>query len=368
MRALCYVQHLHGVGHYVRMHTIAATLAETHETVLVEGGVAVPRPSRAVEPARLVLPPLTGHDGAVAEGVVTDRVDRLVAAVGELRPDVVVVEHYPFSKWELETEIEAMVAAARDANPRVRIVCSLRDIPPRTRLLAHTPDYDALVVARLGRSFDAVLVHADPEVLPLVEHFPAADRIAVPVHHTGVVVGPASEPLGSGVVATTDGPEATPFLRSVIDACALLRHEGHLASAPLHVFAAFGASAADREGLEAAASHPDVVVHEFTPDYAAHLSGAALSVSRAGYNTLAEVARSRVPAVVVPEPRTDDQGPRAAAFARAGAVDVVHGPRPHPRVLADALLRACERGRPTPTIDLTGAATTRRILESLVDG
>ena len=330
MRALCYVQYDRGVGHYVRVQAIAAELATHHETVLVVGGA---------------------HPDAVA-------------GAAALRPDVVVIEHYPFSKWEHEGEIEALIGAARAANPGVRVVSSLRDIPPRARHLAHTPDYDDAVCARLARSFDAVLVHTDPRVLEWQDHFPAVDRLPCPWQSTGVVVRPAGEPVTTGGpygVATADGPDAIPFLLETVDA---FRALGDLA---LHVFAPFAATGDDGGRLRAAATDDDaVVVHEFTTEYPRYLVGAAVSVSRGGYSTLAEIVRDRIPAVVVPEPRTDDQVPRSAAFARVGACDVVDGPLPGSRVLADAIATACERDRPSPTVDLAGAATTRTILESLV--
>jgi predicted glycosyltransferase len=343
------------------MHAIAAELAAHHDTVLVEGGFPVPRPAGAADAQRLILPALVPADDAVARA----RVERLEAGAAALRPDVVVVEHYPFSKWELETEIEALIAAARDANPRVHVVASLRDIPPRARHLVETPDYDVRVLDRLARSFDALFVHTDARVLPWEEHFPAADRLPVPCSSTGVVVGPAATPVATErpfAVATADGPEAIPFLLAVVEAFGVV-------AMPVRVFTPVDASAADVDALrDAAVAHDGATVHEFATDYGAWLAGAAASVSRGGYNTLAELARDRVPAVVVPEPRTDDQVPRAAAFARAGACDVVEGPLPTRGALADAIARVVDRDRPAPTIDLTGATTTRQILESLVAG
>jgi predicted glycosyltransferase len=313
--------------------------------VLVEGGAQVPRAGIGAEPRRR----------SRAEAV---------DAVADLRPDVVLIEHYPFSKWELEAELEAVIGAARSANAGARIVCSLRDIPPRARHLSHTPDYDARVLDRLARSFDAVLVHTDPHVIRFGDHFPAVDRLSCPWYSTGVVVRPAEAPEtvgGAYGVATADGPDAISFLLGVVEA---FRALGTL---PLHAFLPFAARDDDVGRSRAAAAGDDAVtVHEFTAEYPGYLAGAAVSVSGGGYNTLGEIVRDRSAAVVVPDPRTDDQVPRATAFARAGACDVVDGPLPDSRVLAEAIERACERGRPSPTVDLSGAPTTRAILESLV--
>src|SRR2546427_1834725 len=113
------------------MHTIAAALAVRHRVHLVEGGQPFPRPSFEPEPARIALPilrrgadgELTGVDGEPAPDLVVQRTDRLAAAVTEIQPDVVLVDHYPFSKWELSDEVEGAAVAARRANPHARVVC-----------------------------------------------------------------------------------------------------------------------------------------------------------------------------------------------------------------------------------------------------
>jgi predicted glycosyltransferase len=332
------------------MHTIAAELAAHHETVLVDGGMPVPRPAAVAEPRRLPR-------------------SELVTGACELRPDVVLIEHYPFSKWELDAELDAVVDAARAANPRVRVVCSLRDIPPRARHRAHTPDYDEQVIERLARSFDAVLVHTDPEALRFADAFPAADRIPVPVRPTGIVVGPAMHPATTAphAVASAQGPDALRFLSHAIDAVTTLCTTGAIPAVTLHVFAPL--DVVDGR-LDAVRETPDIVVHEFTPEYGAFLAESAFSLSRAGYNTVAESLRARVPAVVAPRWDTDDERARAAALDAFGAdVVVIWGAEePHfdARALREAIVTATTPGRATRTPDLAGAATTRAILESLV--
>ncbi len=142
MRILCYAQHLSGVGHFVRMHTLARGLSRTHEVYLVDGGRPVPRSGDAGEITLLPLPALFAIRGASRRRlrpahrlrtVLAARARALAAAVERIRPDVVLVDHYPFSKWELEDEIAGAIDTARRANPAVRVLCSLRDIAPRTR-------------------------------------------------------------------------------------------------------------------------------------------------------------------------------------------------------------------------------------------
>ena len=121
MQVLCYAQHLTGVGHFVRMHTIAAALAARHDVHLVEGGRPFPRPAFDAEPARVSLPvlrrgaqgALDALDGGSVTAIVAERTEQLANAVAELRTDVLLVDHYPFSKWELSEEIEGAARMAK---------------------------------------------------------------------------------------------------------------------------------------------------------------------------------------------------------------------------------------------------------------
>lgn len=234
MRFLCYAQHLSGIGHYVRTHTLASGLAEAHDVLLVDGGRPVPRLAAPVNLRLLSLPRIHREHGALAPfasqrplaDVMDERVRRLVAAISAAPPDVVTIEHYPWSKWELEEEVLALIGAARRSNPGVRVVCSLRDIAPRTRYEA-APEraYEDRVLDRLRAHFDAVLVHADPRFVRLEEHFRNARKLSVPWAYTGFV-STASAPADDGshpappyaVLSAGSGADELPFLLAASEA------------------------------------------------------------------------------------------------------------------------------------------------------
>ncbi len=156
----------------------------------------------------------------------------------------------------------------------------------------------------------------------------------------------------------------------VADTFGTLVASGAVPAMPLHVFAPAHATPADLAAVHASARNGVVVVHEFSGAFGAWLDGAALSISRGGYNTVAALLRSRVPAVVVPDPSVSDQRPRAAALARSGVAVVVDDGSvvPGGAALQTAILDALERGRPDVVFDLDGAAATRDLLERLVAG
>jgi predicted glycosyltransferase len=309
---------------------------------------------------------LVGIDGSDGAGVVTDRARRLGDAIDRIRPDVVVVDHFPFSKWELEAEIVDTARAARRAG--ARIVCSLRDVVRQTAFEAVPPRaYASRVLALLHEYFDAVLVHADPSVARLEEHFDAAAELTLPVRYTGFVGLPSPRSADAGepyAVLSCGGTDGRRFLRAAIDGFRRAVADGRLERMALRVFPDPRTAAAVGEfGVAADAS---IQIGGFTSGFGPALGGSALSISRAGYNTSVEVLMAGVPAVLAPDATMSDQGARARRLASLGLVELVDGDPPHPDDVAAAIARAIATPRARPRVDLNGAATTCALLERLV--
>jgi predicted glycosyltransferase len=388
MRILCYAQHLSGVGHFVRTHALASGLGAVHDVCLVDGGRAVPRDDGSPGLSVLPLPRVHRENGGLAaldarplDEVQEARRRRLAAAIAEAPPDVVTVEHYPWSKWELEHEILLALEAARRARPGVRVACSLRDIAPRTRHEAvPAREYERRVLERLAVHFDAVLVHADPSFVRLEEHFPAAGSLPVPWAYTGFVCrrpgarpeatnrgpGAALRPSPHAVLSAGGGAEAVPFLLAAIEAFRRLSARGDLGGLHLAVFAGLFMEPAAVEGLRRAAGPGEAVsVRPFSPEFSAWLPASRLSISRAGYNTCADLLAARVPAVLVPHPGMSDQRFRAERMAAHRLATVALGDPPPAEALEEAILRAYRAPRPSHAFALRGVEESRALLEEL---
>jgi predicted glycosyltransferase len=88
------------------MHAIARGMSEAHEVYLVDGGRPVPRrpgPIARADPAASAgasRGPVVGlgTDAPVAS-LVEERIRLLTQAVERIRPDAILVDIYPFSKW-----------------------------------------------------------------------------------------------------------------------------------------------------------------------------------------------------------------------------------------------------------------------------
>jgi predicted glycosyltransferase len=379
-RVLVYAQHLSGVGHYVRIREIARAVAEQHSCHFVQGGRNVPRPVDRGRLEFIELPPIRrGRQGlepiddsrSIGE-VLHARAGALARAAAEIAPDVVIVEHYPFSKWALEPEIDAMLDAARGANAAAEFVCSARDIVRKTRHEGVPAEvYRQRVTSRLNERFDALYLHADRRFTRLEEHFDAASEIAIPISYTGFVSEkpqPGLEPADRGEAAGADGgwvivscgggSGSGAWVERVVEAWGRLVARGAHGGRRMRVFPGLFWSAEEVAVLQRRADDARCVVAAWSGDFFRWVQRAELSISRAGYNTCVNVLEARCRALLVPDPRMSDQPFRAQRFAEHGLAEVVASPEPSAAELADAIEAALRRERPQHAFDLDGARRT----------
>src|SRR4029079_1622052 len=154
---------------------------------------------------------------------------------------------------------EGAARVAKRERADARVVCSLRDVVPRTRHEGASADRYADEVLRRLPAVDAIIVHADPRMTTLAQHFPAADRITAPVRYSGLVVEPVGTatdlPTPPWAVASAGGLDATAFLVAVVGAFGELVASGAVPPMPLHVFAPANAPASDVAAIERATEH-----------------------------------------------------------------------------------------------------------------
>ena len=378
MRILCYAQNLIGVGHFVRMLAIARGLgAAAHQVHLVDGGRAVPRRQGPFDPSLVTLPRLVRlggrlaveEDGNSVVEVLTDRTRRLAEATARIRPDAVLVDHYPFGRWELDEEIGGTISAARRANAGVRVVCSVRDNLRSHYRRGEQDAYELGVLVRLRRFFDEILIHADPGFARLEEAFTRAGEIPVPQRYTGFVVDPSTVspdvtlPSGPYAVLSCGGSTTNlGFLLAAVEAFRGLRARRALGAMPLLVFPG-PVDEAGAAALRTALGDEPFQLFGFSPDFPAWLAGSALSISRAGYNTCAQILASGVRSILVPNPDNADQTPRAWRLAELGLAAVVEGDPPGAAALAAAITTALACPPPRHALDLNGVAATLAVLE-----
>lgn len=368
------VQHLLGMGHLVRASRIARALSEAGFAVTVaSGGMPVSGfPGTGVD--LLQLPPLRSEPDFArlldADGNPADRScwarrqEMLLQAVEQLRPEILITEAFPFGRRMLRPELLPVLTHARG---RVGlIVCSLRDILQRNR----KPDRDEETIDLVECWYDRVLVHGDPGFAALEDSFPLARQISARVSYTGLVTGPtpegAAEPFDV-LVSAGGGAVGSAVIESALAArplCRLATGRWCVISGPNvppHLVPALRRAAA--EGVQ---------VHRFREDLPGLLAACRVSVSQAGYNTVADLLQARCRAVLVPYAADGEteQAERAGRLSARGLAQVVDCERLDAVSLAAALDRALDAA-PAPRAaipDLGGARRSAAQLRTLMCG
>lgn len=307
-RALLHVQHLLGVGHLRRTLTLARALAEAGvDTVVASGGFPVPillTSDLAAPGVRFVQLPaaraadatfktlLDAGDRPVDDAWRAARRDALLALFAEVDPTILVIELYPFGRRLLRFELEPLLDAARGRPRRPLVACSLRDI-------LHPPAAERVdgIVARVTQDFDLVLVHGDPDLIPLDLSFPAIERIRDRIRYTGYLTDrlPPASGEAAVVVSCGGGAVGEPLLHTALAARPLTRYRDR----PWRILVGHNLGEQAFAQLRHTAP-PGVTVERARTDFPALLPNALCSVSQAGYNTAIEVLAARTPAVFVP--------------------------------------------------------------------
>lgn len=372
MKIIYYCQHIWGVGHFFRTLEICKALAH-NDVILVTGGpevtVALPEHVRSFRlPGLMTDRHYDGlfptDSGCTLEEVRFDRKQRLLELFQAEKPDLFIIELYPFGRKAFRFELDPILEEIRSGSfQSTKVICSLRDI------LVEKDDpksYESRVVDTLNRYFDALLIHADPGLIKLDRTFSRIGDLQIPVVYTGYIS--PEPPLGSRldfreqlgidpdavlIVASAGGGKAGIVLLDPLINC--LEHLNLAHPAHLRVFTGPFMPEEEFESL-AQRNNNCLKVKRFTSRFLQYLSAADLSVSMGGYNTCMNVLATGVSALIWPYPGDHEQVLRAARLAALGMAAVVREKDLQPKLMADLIQQQLEATQSnTHRIDLEGA-------------
>ncbi len=412
-RIAFYSQHFIGVGHHFRNRQIVNELVKTRDVSFIDGGRPIPEADLDERIARIPLPSLRagaqGIEPVDAQGdlqtVMHERQIRLSEAIEQIRPDVLCIEFFPFSRWSLKSEILNAIVALNQIKPGANVVCSLRDIPTRAKrdvlqpAIAHAQprDGDAMrfyavpfggihheqlsfnrryyeeVVPILNLYFDAVLVHGDPKFSRLEEHFPWVADIGIPVVYTGFVSEkledasrPERAPNRYVLVSAGGGAEGVAIAAPCIEAWKQLDANNARDGREMVIFAGAFIDDTHFDALRELCGDGPFRLERFTSNFLAWMKHADLSISRAGYNTCMNVLETQMPSILVPSIAMDDQEFRAQRLMDLGIARAIHPDHLSVTKMAKAIEDMLESSVPEHHLALDGAEQTRKFIESLV--
>lgn len=367
-RVLFYVQHLLGIGHLARASRIASALVEAgFDLTLVTGGSAVAGFPAADIP-HLALPPVVASEGfgglARPDGTTADapylaaRRDMLLSAFERLHPDIVMIEAFPFGRRQMRFELLPLLDAIAKRADRPLLAASIRDIMQERVKPGRNEETADLV----RRHFDLVLVHGDERFARLEETFPLAVSIADRLVYTGLVAAPAPAPATErfDILVSAGGGAAGRLLAEATVRAARAssaKRRWALVTGPNLPQSAYDAA------TDNAPAH--LSLFRFRPDFPSLLTGAELSVSQAGYNTVCDLLRAGCRSLLVPFAAggETEQTARANRLEAMGLASVLAEDALTPDTLLAAIEAALRKPPPAANaLDLDGARKTAAIL------
>ena len=365
-RILFYVQHLLGTGHLKRAVMLIDAMRDLGlDVYLLNGGletVDIPKDDRVVQ-----LPPLRARDQqfTVLVDAAGDEIDTrwkenrrqiLLGHFHRLSPDIVIIESFPFGRRQLRFEIIPLLEEIEKVNPQPLVLCSVRDIVqarPQKRLDE--------TVNILRRYFDLIMVHSDPALVRFEESFPSITEIENQIHYTGYVSQPvhrrdAHTGRNEVIVSAGGGAVSELLLTTAIEAYHPSRH----GDVKWRILIGPNTPSQVLRRLTAQ-SNDGMVIEQNRKDFPTLLCNCSVSVSQAGYNTVMDVLRTGVRAVIVPFEGygETEQSLRAHKMQQRGIADVLIESMLSPQVLAEAIDRRALQPRPKPhLLNLNGAEGT----------
>ena len=386
-RVLFYCQHVLGIGHLVRSAEIVRELSRNSQILFISGGEK-PDGFRFPEHENidiLQLPPLKtdpdfsnlqvcGSSRSMDE-TKTLRLRLLLQAFADFQPDVMVTELFPFGRKQFRFELLPVLEHVRQQSCRTMVVSSVRDILVTRR---DQEEYEQRVCDLVNTFYDLILVHGDKNFQKFDETFSRVNDLRCPVAYTGYVVQQKDpntteacrlllSEQGQPMIVASNGSgqylTGQMLLETVLRAAQLMQsripHEFHVFAGPLMPEEAY------RHLQALARESGNVRLSRYTPDLAAVLKRAEVSVSMAGYNTMMDVLSSRVRALVYPVTSNGDQEQcvRAERLARAGVIDVIRTEELTPEELARKIERALSKTPTQLTVNREGAANSALILK-----
>lgn len=376
MKILIYCQHVLGVGHLFRTLEIARAL-RNHQVTLLLGGP--PATIAHTDHIRVVQLPGLRMDAAFSSLLPTEhnktleevkqlRQDKIFSIVHDVQPDVMMIELFPFGRNGFSFELVPLLEAVRNGKlPACKVVCSLRDILVEKKKLQK---FEQRVIDRLNSLFDALLVHADPKVIPLDTTFSRVGDITIPLIYTGYVAEkvnveqaralrkkmhiPPDEKLI--VVSAGGGNTGYQLLAAALNAFEKLNFP-----ARMQVFTGPYLDPHDFSSLENR-DLPGVSVERFADNFPSWMGAADLSVSMGGYNTTMNVLAAGTPALVFPFNQNREQKIRAERLSSLTNLALLDEKDLVPSVLADKITGMTRQAGKPADIRLDGAEFTVRWL------
>lgn len=369
---LFYVQHLWGVGHVYRATRIARGMVRSGFDVhLVWGGTEIPGfDFSGMEVHR--LKPVKTSDASFSQLLHADssifsdddkqeRRDHLLRLYDEINPDILMTEAFPFGRRQMRFELLPLLEKAKTASKVPMIVSSIRDIMQEDRKQKRVQESNALV----EQYFDFIFVHGDQNLISIEETLQGHETFKDKTRYTGLVAPEEknfkiSDEFKCDVLITVGGGAFGQRLtRTALSAMS------HSKVFPTDWIVSAGTEVSEEDfNLLQEECPSGMKIIRYIPNLAEVMKQVKISVSHAGYNTVADVLRSGCASVLYPYTggRETEQLRRAEIMDRQKIAIMLDPNNLTPESLGNAVDKAAALEKQSNNLDLEGANRTASIL------
>ena len=380
MNIFIYCQHVVGIGHLCRMMEIIRALKD-HNVTLILGGppvnITIPANVNVIQLPGLMMDAkytrmFPVDPGQSLEETKHKRKKILLDLVVDIRPDVLLIELYPFGRGGFHFELEPFLSAVRTSYKQPPpIVCSLRDILVEKK---DQQKFEQRALDRLNPYFDALLIHGDPNVITLDTTFSRVADIRIPVVYTGYI---CQKPKQGDreyirkqlhlkfedkliVVSAGGGSFGYRILEAAIKAHAVLE------SSEIRMQVFTGPYLNENKFTELTQlAAPGTTIERFSDNFPAWLAAADLSISMGGYNTTMNVIAADTPALIFPYSHDREQGLRAEKLAPLTNLTILGEKDLAPALLGQKITGMLDQQTKEPAVQLDGAEQTAAYITQL---
>lgn len=377
-----------GVGHLKRIEIIADALADSqHNVTVISGGLTAPTFGNP----RVNLVKLAGiksdssfsglfdENGApIDDAFKRNRITKIRHAVEAIKPDILIVETFPFGRRQLGFEIIPLIETAKtESNNAVKVLCSVRDI---IQTISSSSKQEK-IIELISNYFDHILVHGDPRLIDFEHSCGFCSSFKDKLVYTGYITRPAqakstppvsANPSKTIMVSAGGGAVGHNLYRLSLDVAKSLEQERHNRY-NWHILV--GGNIDESDFIELQSQQTDnIIIERNRDDFPELLNHAAISISQGGYNTTMDILASDVRAIIVPFEGAGEteQLSRCRKLQQLNRVQMIREKHLSANSLRREIMTAInqldDNQYPdlTSIIDLNGALNLARILDRLL--
>ncbi|MEM8832341.1 MAG: glycosyltransferase [Cyanobacteria bacterium P01_G01_bin.19] len=377
-KVMFYCQHILGMGHLIRSVEIVKGLIPDFQICFINGGKVIDEFVFPPEIEVVNIPAVqtdtefnelrSVDDSLTMEEVEEKRTKILLNTCDRFKPDILIIELYPFGRRRFSFELIPLVEKAKSLG--TKIVSSVRDIVVTKQ---NQVRHEEKVCKLINKYFDMLLIHGDPNFVKLNLSFSRVSDLNCPVHYTGYVV----QPLPKSRQVTLDKPSILvsvgggrfghDLLECVANAAPILKakipHQIHMFTGPFCPEPVLQKLQSLTQDLD------NITCDRYTTNLLDYMQQADLSIGMSGYNTTMNILSTGVKAMMMAFQGNNDkeQETRLTKLDKLGRVKMIQPQDLNPASFADDVVNYLQQEKTELPLNLSGVSNTAKCIKQLAE-